>query len=500
MTHVTGPASPRATRASETTSSADIATPGVAPDPDSFDGRTVKKAEKLLKQLGFHPGNVDREYTANTEAAVKSFQSARGLDPTGNLDVRTLNAMRRAAKDKAEGVQSAGQQSASIEKQERRLKRLGYDVGSVDGTFDRQTGRAVRAFKKDQGIKQAPEKLGKRGREVLGAENRALNHAPRRARVKRSEQRARLDHRVERAAERVRADGSEGFGRGTRGLSVKVVQGHLKSAGYDPKHRNGVFDERTEAMVEQFQKTWRGPRGQQLAVSGRVDAATWKALKTSTIEARGAADPKQMIGERSSAVKSTEKMLKKLGLSTGRVDGLYTKDTERAVDRFRRRKGMGTFDGVGNGTLRAIRKAYKKKMNPVGRGRRATGYVNGVPRRIRVVPLEGSLVEVRTAKAYLKMKSAAARDGINLDVVSGFRTMDEQRRLYNGWINRLPGFNPAAPPGFSNHQSGIALDLNTQGVSQSVGTGPVYNWLARNAGRFGFGRIPSEHWHWEFRR
>jgi LAS superfamily LD-carboxypeptidase LdcB len=127
-----------------------------------------------------------------------------------------------------------------------------------------------------------------------------------------------------------------------------------------------------------------------------------------------------------------------------------------------------------------------------------TGYVNGRARQIQVTRVDGKLVEADTARAYLRMKQDAAKAGVHLNIVSGFRTMAEQQRLYDGWVNRRPGFNPAARPGYSNHQSGVALDLNTQGVNRSTGTGKVYNWLAQNAHKYGFKRIPIEHWHWEY--
>ena len=120
--------------------------------------------------------------------------------------------------------------------------------------------------------------------------------------------------------------------------------------------------------------------------------------------------------------------------------------------------------------------------------RPAVGYRNGRPHRIKVVSLGWAEVEVSTARAYLAMAAAAAEDGIELWITSGFRSQEEQRAFYQayreGWGNR------AARPGHSNHQSGAALDLY-------VGGG-VYDWLARNARRFGFKRtVPGEPWHWE---
>jgi hypothetical protein len=121
--------------------------------------------------------------------------------------------------------------------------------------------------------------------------------------------------------------------------------------------------------------------------------------------------------------------------------------------------------------------------------RRATGYRRGVRFTICVVSIEGKWVEVNTARAYTKMRAAAARAGISIRIVSGFRTMAKQRELYACYrAGRCP---LAAPPGYSNHQSGKALDLNTS-------AGGVYTWLSRNGSSYGFRRtVPSEKWHWE---
>ncbi len=122
-----------------------------------------------------------------------------------------------------------------------------------------------------------------------------------------------------------------------------------------------------------------------------------------------------------------------------------------------------------------------------------TGYRNGSPFSITVVTVDGKPVEKRTANAYYVMQQAAARDGVRIRIVSGFRTMAEQRYLYSCYTNcNCNSCNLAARPGYSNHQSGHALDLNTSEAA-------VYNWLSNNGGRFGFERtVPSERWHWEW--
>jgi hypothetical protein len=122
-----------------------------------------------------------------------------------------------------------------------------------------------------------------------------------------------------------------------------------------------------------------------------------------------------------------------------------------------------------------------------------TGYTSGNAFTITVVTVDGKPVEVQTANAYYVMAQAAAADGVTLKINSGFRTMAEQEYLYGCYINcNCNNCNLAAKPGYSNHQSGHALDLNTS-------SGGVYAWLEANAAAFGFERtVPSEAWHWEW--
>lgn len=116
---------------------------------------------------------------------------------------------------------------------------------------------------------------------------------------------------------------------------------------------------------------------------------------------------------------------------------------------------------------------------------------------ITVLQVDGVLMEAQTARAWNEMKAAAAADGVRLKVNSGFRSMEEQQKLY---AEHLAGARPTpvAVPGYSNHQHGIALDIE---VHRSM-TSPEYSWLAANAARFGFTNVGAhfkspEYWHWE---
>ena len=123
----------------------------------------------------------------------------------------------------------------------------------------------------------------------------------------------------------------------------------------------------------------------------------------------------------------------------------------------------------------------------------ATGYKAGHAFKIKLVKVGGKSVEWKTANAFYAMARAAKKDGVLLRVVSGFRSHAEQSYLYNCYQTcSCNSCNLAAVPGYSNHQSGHALDLNTS-------SGGVYAWLQKHAAKFGFKRtVPSEPWHWEW--
>ncbi len=88
---------------------------------------------------------------------------------------------------------------------------------------------------------------------------------------------------------------------------------------------------------------------------------------------------------------------------------------------------------------------------------------------------------------FSKMVAAAAEDGIELYMSSGFRSYDYQSAIYNNYVS-VYGAEEAdrfsAKPGHSEHQSGLAIDVNI--IDQSFAGTPEAKWLAENAHRFGF--------------
>ncbi len=55
---------------------------------------------------------------------------------------------------------------------------------------------------------------------------------------------------------------------------------------------------------------------------------------------------------------------------------------------------------------------------------------------------------------------------------------------------------PAARPGFSQHEAGLAVDITYQGAVISHEYSLAFRWMAANAHRWGFYNLPGEPWHW----
>lgn len=122
------------------------------------------------------------------------------------------------------------------------------------------------------------------------------------------------------------------------------------------------------------------------------------------------------------------------------------------------------------------------------------------------------LLTPAAAAAWQAMKQAAAADGAVLYVVSAFRSVDHQARIIRGKLaagmDIVDILTVLAPPGFSEHHTGRAVDLTTPD-SPAVQVGfertAAFAWLKERAGEFGFVLsypcdnnvgYQYEPWHW----
>lgn len=108
---------------------------------------------------------------------------------------------------------------------------------------------------------------------------------------------------------------------------------------------------------------------------------------------------------------------------------------------------------------------------------------------------------------WFNLYNAAKADGINLTANYSFRSMARQEYYYNCYQTKSCNNGAvAAKPGHSNHQMGLAvdIDINSAGKDPTLtscqanpGRWPVYQWLATNASRFGMdAKVAGECWHW----
>lgn len=120
------------------------------------------------------------------------------------------------------------------------------------------------------------------------------------------------------------------------------------------------------------------------------------------------------------------------------------------------------------------------------------------------------------AQALMKMIYAAREEGVWIIPVSGFRTIEQQQKLFDNQIKRLGSVEKAAkisaPPGHSEHHTGFAVDvadgkLPKQDLTLAFAKTEAYRWLTVHASQFGFELsfpannpqgVSFEPWHWRY--
>jgi LAS superfamily LD-carboxypeptidase LdcB len=119
------------------------------------------------------------------------------------------------------------------------------------------------------------------------------------------------------------------------------------------------------------------------------------------------------------------------------------------------------------------------------------------------------------ARAWQAMKTAAAGDGVELQLASAYRSMKYQAHLIAQKLDKqlsLPEIlTTNAAPGHSEHHTGCAVDITTPGyqaLEEAFDASPAFQWLKSHGAEHGFTMsypkdnpmgIIYEPWHWRFR-
>lgn len=133
--------------------------------------------------------------------------------------------------------------------------------------------------------------------------------------------------------------------------------------------------------------------------------------------------------------------------------------------------------------------------------------------------VSNSQIKLRTpaAKQFKAMLAAARSEGVLLVPISGFRSATEQEHLFfevkaqRGQVATKRA-EVSAPPGYSEHHTGYAVDIGDGRVSATnlnttFEKTKAFKWLSANAARFSFEMsfpqdnpqgVSYEPWHWRY--
>lgn len=131
-----------------------------------------------------------------------------------------------------------------------------------------------------------------------------------------------------------------------------------------------------------------------------------------------------------------------------------------------------------------------------------------------LVSVQGYMVSAKIQTDLVAMLQAAAMAGLPLGMTSSYRSYSNQVETYNHWVqtngSTAAADTVSARPGYSEHQTGFAVDVDSGGCSLECFRGAAaYQWMQVHAADFGFiERYPAgleavtgyspEAWHWRY--
>lgn len=335
----------------------------------------VLEIERMLYTLGYHDENFDALLDDVTRKALRSFQEANGLTPTGETDSATLQLL-----DSGMGISchqylvslreeyadipilqsgSAGEAVAGIQ---RKLKELGYFTGECDGMFGEATLAAVRRFQMANGLTETG--MADRSTQFRLGEGKPMSWQ------------TFLESSV------------AVFG--DEGLHVRQLQRELKELGYFEGDCTGKFGELTQQAVARFQEN------NGLEKNGMADLGTCTLLYT------GAGvplkDPQTMrMGDDTESVAELQNLLASYGYFDRNITGVFGATTEIAVKLFQMANGIAVtgeadkhvMGWLGSGEaarLENVREKFREQVQ--GQNDSARTVIGSIAQRLRGQPFE----------------------------------------------------------------------------------------------------------------
>ena len=149
----------------------------------------------------------------------------------------------------------------------------------------------------------------------------------------------------------------------------------------------------------------------------------------------------------------------------------------------------GSFDFVLKVTDDSNNRVFTTSKGFSGKTVNGVTYIDGILIANKTYSLPsnyGTGLTSETRNAFNKMQADAKALGLNLWLSSGFRSYNDQKYIYNNYVARdgqAAADTYSARPGYSEHQTGYAFDLNT--ISDAFADTPEGKWVADNCHKYG---------------
>ena len=107
----------------------------------------------------------------------------------------------------------------------------------------------------------------------------------------------------------------------------------------------------------------------------------------------------------------------------------------------------------------------------------------------RYTAYSGASMHPEAYEWFVRMVDDAAVEGLWLHSVSAYRSYSYQNTLYTRYVSnngKKLADTFSARAGYSEHQTGLAVDINVASTSAHFENTPQYHWLSENAWKYGF--------------
>jgi sporulation protein YlmC with PRC-barrel domain len=120
----------------------------------------VQQIKQALNKKGYDSGKVNAQWDQNAQKALRNFQQAQGMEPTGMIDIGVVKALGvdLSAKPQRGQQQAQGKGAplhvgpSDIRSIKQALSQGGYDVGAINAKWDQNTQKALQQYQQAQGM------------------------------------------------------------------------------------------------------------------------------------------------------------------------------------------------------------------------------------------------------------------------------------------------------------------------------------------------------------